>query len=239
MNDDLDTLETELGDRLRHSLRTVAQSAAVRDAPPLARRRWRRVAATAFAALVAVGAVGAFMAQNDAAIVRIPVEEALMTGEDTSGDWWLLPTDAVVDGCPEDTSGVVLVAEEINRPGSELNAGGVDYGEPSSSPLSCAAFDEATWLADPKRSDIGHSRLGYENDGTPWGVYGTFHPTVVRVRVHADDTAPFVVETVAREDRPNGPRYVAFTLPANTDKAELELVDADGHTVVSIERSFA
>lgn len=237
MRDDLDTLEANLGDHLRYTLRVVADHADVRGAPPLARRRWRRLAATAVAAILAVGAAAAFLAQNDDAIVRIPVEEALMAGEADSGEWWLLPTDAVVDGCAADTGGVVLIAEEINRPGSELNAGGVNYGEPSGSTYSCAAADETSWLADPTRASIGHSRLGYERDDTPWGVLGTFHPTVAAIRVITDDDS-FLVETVARADRPSGPRYVAFILPADTSTAELEMIDADGITITSVMRSF-
>jgi len=69
-------------------------------------------------------------------------------------------------------------------------------------------------------------------------LYGTFHPTIRNVRVQADGTKPFVRETVAREDRPNGPRFVAFTLPAHTESADLELLDTDGRTVAVMNRSF-
>lgn len=238
MNTDLDTLEAELGDRLRHTLRTIADQPIVHDAPPLVRRRWRRVAAITAAALIAVGTAAAFMAQNDDAIVELPTDRALMTGEAASGDWWLFPTDAVVDGCPSVTAGVVLVAEEINRPGAELNAGGVVYGEPPTSATACAPHDEQSWLQDPSRADIGHVRLGFERSDTPWGVYGTFHPTIRTVRVQPDGAEPFVVDTVAREDRPDGPRFVAFTLPADTESADLSFVDANGTTVAVINRSF-
>lgn len=238
MNDDLETLEAELGGRLRLTLQTVADHAAVPDASPLVRRRWRRAAATALAALISIGGVAAFMAQNDDAIVRLPVEEALMSGETASGDWWLLPTDAVVDGCGSVTAGVVMVAEEINQPGGELNAGGVAYGEPSSSNAACAPLDEEAWLENPSRSDIGHTRLGFERGDTPWGVYGTFHPTIRSVRVNAQGAAPFVVATVARDDRPNGPRYVAFSLPEDTASAQIELVNAEGTIVARVDRTF-
>ena len=237
MKDDLDTLEADLGDHLRHALHAVADHADVHEAPPLARRRWRRLATTAVAAIIAVGAAAAFLAQNEDAIVRIPVEEALMSGEAASGGWWLLPTDAVVDGCAADTGGVVLVAEEVNRPGSELNAGGVNYGEPSGSAYACTPADETSWLADPTRASIGHSRLGYGRDDTPWGIYGTFHPTVEAIRVNTDDDS-FLVKTVAHDDRPSGPRYIAFTVPAATSTAELELIDAEGNTITSVVRTF-
>lgn len=44
--------------------------------------------------------------------------------------------------------------------------------------------------------------------------------------------------SVAREDRPNGPRFVAFTLPADTASADLDLVDVNDTTVAVIKRSF-
>ncbi|HSP04403.1 MAG TPA: hypothetical protein VLR27_12915 [Acidimicrobiales bacterium] len=238
MNTDFDTLEAELGDRLRHTLRTIADQPVVHDAPPAERHRWRRAAGITAAALIAVGTAAAFMVQNDDAIVELPADRALMTGEAASGEWWLFPTDAVVDGCPSVTDGVVLVAEESNRPGAELNAGGVVYGEPPTSATACAPHDEQSWLEDPSRADVGHSRLGSERSDTPWGVYGTFHPTIRTVRVHPDGAEPFVVDTVAREDRPDGPRFVAFTLLADTKSAGLDLIDANGATVAVIDRSF-
>lgn len=236
MADDLRTLEAELGDRLRHTLRTVADNTQVTDAPPLARRRWRRMAGVAVAAIISVGSAAAFMAQNDDAIVRLPVEQALMSGRAASGEWWLFPTDAV-GGCPKNP-GVVLVAEEINKPGNELNAGGVSYGEPPRSNVACAPHDEAAWLDDPGRTDIGYSRLGFEHDDTPWGVYGTFHPTVRAIRVNADNAPPFVIDTVSRHDRPDGPRFVAFSLPADTHLARLELLGENGTSVRDVLISF-
>lgn len=237
MNTDLDTLEAELGDRLRHTLRTIAEQPVVHAAPPLVRRRWRRVAAIT-AAVIAVGTAAAFMAQNNDAIVELPTDRALMSGEAVSGEWWLFPTDALIDGCPSVTGGVVLVAEEINRPGAELNAGGVVYGEPPTSATACAPHDEQSWLQNPSRADVGHSRLGFERSATPWGVYGTFHPTIRTVRVQPEGAEAFVVDTVARKDRLDGPRFVAFTLPADTESADLDLVDANGTTVAVINRSF-
>lgn len=238
MTDDLQVLEAELGDRLRLTLHTVAETAVVSDAPDLTRRRWGRLAASALAAVVAVGGVAAFFAQNDDAIVRLPVEEALISGDTDSGQWWMFPTEAVVDTCRANF-GVVLVAEEINKPGQELNAGGVVYGEPPDSNLACAPFDQDGWLQIPGRSDITHSRLGFERDDTPWGVLGTFHPTVAAVRVQVDDTAAFVVATVARPDRPDGPRYVAFVVPTTASTARIELLDEDGSQIPPTSRHDA
>jgi hypothetical protein len=231
MTDDLQSLEDELGSQLRHTLHTVADSLDAAETPAPARRRWRRTTAFGAAAALAVGSAAAFAAQNDVAIVRLPVEQALLSGEASSGEWWLFPMEAVADGCDGRHDGVVLVAEEINKAGQELNAGGVVYGEPSSSNLGCAPYDKESWLGDPARVDFGHSRLGFESEHTPWGVYGTVHPTITSVRVSVDGAAPTTVETVAREDWPDGPRYVAFVVPADATTARIDLVDASGEVM--------
>lgn len=234
MTDDLQSLEDELGGQLRHTLHTVAGTVDVTDAAtPLARRRWRRTTVFGVPAVLAVGAAAAFAAQNDDAIVRLPVEQALVSGEASSGDWWLLPTNAVVSACYGQMPGVVLVAEEINKPGQELNAGGVAYGEPPSSNVACAPHDTDSWLSEPGRAEFGHSRLGFEQDNTPWGVYGTVHPTVTSLRVTVDDGAPTTVQTVARPDSPDGPRYAAFVVPADAVTARIDLLDAAGEVVPS------
>lgn len=227
MIDDLDVLEQELGPRLRRTLHAVAGAADVTEAPRAARRRWQRVAGLALAGAVAIGGVAAWMAQNPDAIVRLPVKDALMSGDGPSGEWWLLPTESVVDTCTPNP-GVVLVAGEINWPGNELNAGGVSYGEPPHSNRACVPFDEAAWLEDPSRSDFGFMRLGYEHTDTPWGGYGTVHPTVTAVRISSENTAPLTIATVARKDRPDGPRFVAFSLPADTKRVSVELLDSSG-----------
>jgi hypothetical protein len=147
---------------------------------------------------------------------------------------WLLPTGVVVGGCPG-PRGVVLVAESINRPGHELNGGGVIYGEPPDSDVKCSAQDEEPWLRDPRLHDLGHTRLGRERDSSAWGLFGTFHPAVTSLHVSPADMPPFIVPTVARNDRPDGPRYVAFSLPADTTSAEIRLVAEDG-TVIDVRR---
>lgn len=137
----------------------------------------------------------------------------------------------MTDSCDGSHDGVLLVAEAINKAGQELNAGGVAYGEPSSSNLACAPYDKEAWLGDPGRAEFGHSRLGFEQDSTPWGVYGTVHPTVTAVRVTVDDGAPMTVQTVARPESLDGPRYAAFVVPADAVTARIDLLDAAGEVV--------
>lgn len=226
MSDDLQSLEAELGDRIRRTLHAVADATEVAAAPEISRRRWHRLAGLAVAAVVAVGGAAAFAAQNDDAIVRLPVEKALMSGETTSGDWWLFPADAVVGSCDGGMPGVILVPEQTNRPGQELNAGGLAYGEASDLP--CGPQVEEAWLEDPGRAGFAFSRLGAEREDTPWGVFGTVHPTVAAIRATVDDRPTRTIETVAMADRPDGPRYVAFDAPADADRFRIELLDDSG-----------
>lgn len=233
MAEDLSTLERELGDRLRHTLATVA---AERPAPaPARRRRWSR-RRSAGLVIVAVGlASAAWWSQNDDAIVRLPVEQALLSGTAPGGDWYLFPAEAVVRVDCATERAVVMVAEAINRPGAELNAGGTVYGE--AGPEHCD-LDVASWLADPTRHSFGHSRLGPERDGTPWGVYGAFHPTVTQLRVTVDGRPPRLIDTVTRPDDADGPRYVGFAVPADAAVARIELLTADGTVVTERNRTF-
>lgn len=229
MTDDLKTLENELGDRLRHTFHTVSDTLDGAEDTPLTKMRWRRTAAIGLVGLAAVGGAAAFVAQNDDAIVQLPVEQALMSGEASSGDWWLFPATAVVDSCEGEMPGVILVPEETNRPGQELNAGGLAYGEASDVP--CGPQDEEEWLGDPARAGFAFSRLGAERDDTPWGVFGTVHPAVLTVRVTVDGGPARTFPTVAMDDRPDGPRYVAFDAPADAEEFRIELLDESGTVI--------
>jgi hypothetical protein len=232
MTDDLQALEDELGSRLRHTFHTVAGTVNGTDATSVAKRRWRRTAALGLAGLVSVAGAAAFAAQNDDAIERLPVEQALMSGETSSGDWWLFPATAVVDSCDGQMPGVILVPEQTNKPGQELNAGGLAYGEAPEA--DCAPHEEGEWLADPARSGFTFSRLGFERDDTPWGVFGTVHPTVAAVGVTVDGGPARTIETVPMAGRPDGPRYVAFDAPADAEEFRIQLLDESGTVIPAL-----
>lgn len=176
---------------------------------------------------------------DEGEIVRIPTDAALMNGSaEEGGEWWLIPSADVHPNvespvCDPPTAAVDFVSEASNRPGQEWNTGGAVYGE---SPPPPACQDETAWLANPARFSMGSSRLGPSDDGgdetTAWGYSAAFHPTITQIEVTADDHAPFVVDTVALPERPDGPRFAAFTTPADTGQVTIELRTADGTAVL-------
>ena len=234
MTDDLDLLERELGDQLRRTFRAAASAAP--QSVALRRRRhlpWRRIAGIGFLGGVALAGGAAWLAHDPGQIERVPVENALLDGQVPSGHWYLLPTG---DGTPAwgtegcQYPGVSLIVDRINQPGQEWNGGGVDYGEANDSTTGCA-IDQETWLGDPTRFNLGYQRLGFERASTPWGGFAAMHPSIAAVRVETDTQAPFEVTTVARDDAPSGPRYVAFSIPSDTTRVTVTLLDADGTVV--------
>ncbi len=241
-------VDERLAAHLRLVLHRVADTIAAdlpRSTEPLpggpARRRSGRRIAVAIAAVVALAGLGVAWNQLDEGeIVRIPTEAALMSGSaEDEGQWWLIPSAVVHPGigwstCDPTPAAVDFVSQASNRPGQEWNTGGVVYGEPSASGDLC--HDEAAWLANPARFDMGSTRLGPSDDGgderTAWGYFATFHPTIARLEVSVDDQPAFTVDTVALPERPDGPRFAAFTTPSDTRVVTYRLLTADGTAVV-------
>jgi hypothetical protein len=225
---------------LRRTLRAVAETVPEDQrpvAPPRARpaRRGRRLA------VVAVGLAGAsglglvaWDRWEDGEIRRIPTEAAIVEGRaEAGGAWWLLPSAELhPQACP---ASVELVSAARNRSGAEWNTGGVVYGELVDPRQPCP--DQGPWLADPTRFSLGSSSLGTSADGwdedTAVGWFGTFHPTVARLRVTAPDGGTSVVDTVPLPEDPDGPRFAAFTTPPGERRGTVvTLLRADGSTVV-------
>jgi hypothetical protein len=252
---DTDTLERpgdeELAAHLRRTLHAVADAVILNDAPVTGaragpvdlgatrrRRRWR-VAVPALAAVVALSLV-AWNRFGPGEIERIPVEAAILHGTaPEGGQWWLISSQAVHprwQAIPSSCAAAVeFVSAAANRPGAEWNTGGVAYGE-SSGPASC--YDESGWLADPTQFSMGSTRLGNSDDSnTAWGYFAAVHPKVATIEVFVDEAAPFVVDTQPLPDRPNGPRFTAFTVPADTVDVLVRLHSADGATLA--ERSHS
>ena len=233
MNDDLDVLEAELGPRLRRTLTAVAGNAPEGAAAMSLEARvrgGRRVVAAGIACVVAVGFLAAWNAREPGEIERVPIETALMSGSAEGGRWWLLPS--VHERCGVRRPGVEFVADATNKPGLEWNTGGAEYGEPSSSQYACEQQpDEASWMGEPARAALSYTRVGRERDDSAWGFYGAFHPTVAAIEVLVDNTKAFVVKTVPRAERPDGPRYAAFTVPPDARTVETRLLDADNRAI--------
>jgi hypothetical protein len=150
------------------------------------------------------------------------------------GEWWLLPSAELhEEACP---SSVELVSAARNRSGDEWDTGGVVYGE-LEDPRMQPCPDPGPWLADPTRFSLGSSPLGSSADGwdenTAVGWFGTFHPTVARLRVTEPDGRTSVVETVPLPADPDGPRFAAFTTPpGDRHGTVVALLRADGSVVV-------
>jgi hypothetical protein len=101
-----------------------------------------------------------------------------------------------------------------------------------------SCFTEAGWLADPARFEMGATRLGDNDDpDSAWGYFAAAHPTITEARVTADQHRPFIVETVPLPERPDGPRFLAFTVPPDTRNVTVDLLTADGTTVTESNHS--
>lgn len=231
---------------LRHALRAIAETVepddpsadvarpATDDRFAARRRRRRRLAAGATVAALASASV-AWNRFDQGEIERIPVEEAILHGDaPDGGQWWLIPSPDVhtAHSVPSTCVAMVdFVSAAANWPGVEWNTGGVTYGEPTGGSRP-GCNDETAWLADPTRFSMGSSRLGdNDNPATAWGHYAAVHPTITTIEVAADTSPPFVAETQALPDRPDGPRFTAFTVPAATTEVRVTLRSADGTTV--------
>jgi hypothetical protein len=233
--------EEHLEAHLRRTLHAVAgtvtdEARPLAPAPPR-RRPVRRGGRLVFAAAGLAGASGlglvAWDRWEDGEIRRIPTEKAVMQGRAAEGGaWWLLPSAELhPQACP---SSVEMVSAARNRSGDEWNTGGVVYGELVDPRQPCP--DQRPWLADPTRFSLGSSSLGTSSDGwdedSAVGWFGTFHPTVARLRVTDRAGTTSVVDTVALPDDPDGPRFAAFTTPPGASEGTVvELLRADGSVV--------
>ena len=237
MTDNLDLLERELGDQLRRTFQAVAAAAPLSVTPARRRVNWRRIGGIGFLGGIAIAGGAAWRAHDPGQIERVPVENAILDGRVSSGHWYLLPTGVGTpewgtEGCKY--PGVSMIVDQINKPGQEWNGGGVNYGEAIEHPDGCS-YDTDAWLADPTQFDLGYQQLGFERSSTPWGGFAAVHPSIAAVRVETDSQAPFEVKTVARNDAPDGPRYVAFAVPSDTHRVSVSLLDANS-TVIGTPR---
>lgn len=234
-----------LHDHLRRTLQAVAATVAEGDrpAPMLPQRSRRRVRRLVVATAGLAGASGLGMVAWDrweeGEIRRIPTEAALMEGTASSGRWWLLPSAALHDAaCP---ASVEFVSAASNQVGDEWNTGGVVYGEPYSPPEGAKYVpetcpDPAPWLANPARFEFGSTSVAPSPDGgdadSDVGWFGTFHPSVTKLRVTTPDGTTTVVRTEPLPEAPDGPRFAAFTT-ARREGTQVALLRDDDTTVTA------
>jgi hypothetical protein len=226
--EDLDLMiDPELDRRLRHSLRAVAATVTEDPAPAVVRprrsSRRRRVAIGLGLATLPLAAFG--YALGSEYVDEIPPRNAFISGSDADGRYWLVPAFHKQD-CDKVFPGVEMIAERDNKVGEEWNNWSFMYGD-GSGPPGCVVEEVSTWLADPTRL-VAHGR---PSGGKPWVVTFGVHPTVTQLRVTTPDGTVRLVPTVPRPDRPAGPRYAAFTIPATATSATVSLLTADGTPV--------
>lgn len=240
-------IDDELAAHLRRTLHSLADTITEDDlclasaspakarAVPRSRRR-RRIALASFAGAAALGLAAWNQLGDPGEIVRIPSEDALMTGfAEEGGEWWLIPSDSLHPGVPPAhcMAAVEFVGKAQNAPGMEWSTFGVVYGEVSDPGRSDACNDEQPWLANPARFEMGWSRMGSGDDpDSAWGYSAAFHPTVTEIRVAVDDRQAFTVDTEPLSDRPEGPRFAAFTVPPDSREVTMELFTSDGAEVL-------
>jgi hypothetical protein len=238
-------IDDRLATHLRHTLHAVARTITTNAAEPESTNEPRRPATRhSKRPVIAVASLGALAACGLAAwhqlepgeIERIPTE-ALITGTTPDGtDWWLIPSSAIHPSssrCNPPTAAAELVSEASNRPGEEWNTGGVVYGELVAPTRADSCYDETEWLANPAMFAMGATRLGDDDDpNSDWGYFATVHPTVTRITFTADGEATFTVDTEPLPERPDGPRFAAFTVPPDTHNVTIQLLDDEGTTVI-------
>lgn len=242
--DDLD-INDPLAAHLRRTLHAVADTV-TDDQPepmtpgaprrPATRRAKRPIVLVASLGVLAACSLAALHQLEPGEIERIPTEAALIAGTTANRtNWWLIPS-AAIHPSParcNPPAAAELVSEATNKAGQEWNTGGVVYGDPINPTRADSCYDETTWLANPARFAMGATRLGDNDDpSSPWGYFTTVHPTITTINVTADDQDPITVDTEPLPERPDGPRFAAFTVPPDTHTVTVQLRTADGTTAV-------
>ncbi|KAB2349655.1 hypothetical protein [Actinomadura rudentiformis] len=198
--------------------------------PPVApstgrpRSRRRRAIVAGGLALATVPLLGfSYLHVESEYVDRLPTENALVHGKAGRDEYWLVPS-FHKDTCQRPESGVELVSKRRNILGAEWDTAGVGQRR-SGCPAGEVTFDRAG------EADLLATRLGNRNDPErAWAVIGAFHPDVRTVRVITSGK-PRSASTLPRADNPNGPRYIALTLPASTTFASLTYLDERGRQI--------
>lgn len=206
-----------LEDRIRHSLRVVAETVDLTPraatAPVRRRRRWPFVVGA-----VVVGVPLSLAASNGIRsgpeyVDTIP-PETIVFADDLDGDEYLVVESRRADACDQPVTGVEIVKKSSNLLGSEWSTVGARYGEPRAD--GCGV-DTAAWLADPARFEDGGIEVG---DSYLWSW--SVHPDVTAVRVIADgDPVELPVHSV------DGAGYAFYEVPEDVTGWTSELLVGD------------
>lgn len=215
--------------RLRHALRTVADSVTEDDLPAKTRtsvvrrpQRRRRIAVgvglIAVPVMLVTGTAAAIVRQGPEYVDTIPPQDVVMRGS-VDGSRYLLIESGRTDACGQPVTGVELVEEKKNILGSEWSTTGHEYGEHTET--DCGHVnDTARYLKDPALFNDSGAEVG---DTFVW-VYAV-HPDVTAVRITAGGaTTDLEVYEV------DGAGYAAFEIPRAMNEYTSELL-IDGRPV--------
>jgi hypothetical protein len=224
---------THQDDRLEEHLRTTLRAvAATVEVTPVRGRSVRRTVKVAAGAVALTLGAAAFVAVRTGPeyVDRLPVENALVSGEATGTRYWLVPS-FHRDACGRPMPGVEIVVESLNQRGQEWNTGGFSLGESTHASDDCAPRPDPV-LPPPGDAVVGVSmRLGEDDSKTAdWAFTAAVHPTVTSVRLTVDGVARDL-PTVPRPDDPDGARYTMTPVGVKTQTYSVTLLRADGSVV--------
>jgi hypothetical protein len=194
------------------------------------------------AALATAGFTYAAVNSGPEYVDRLPDDAtAMQHGEIDGVEYWLVPNrpPGICEADPR--PGVALVSEAHNKVGEEWKTFVIDYGDTVQNPrpgtppgmvhICDERIDDSAWLADPSRWERFDTRL---TDGGRPVIMTAVHPGVTSIVIVAPDGTRTKTPTVARPDRPDGPRYALAPLPTGAGRAvQVELRRADGFVVAT------
>lgn len=207
--------DISLEDRIRETLRAVAETVTENGSPRRSGARRRRawlVVGVAVAA-PALLAAAAYVRSGPEYVDTIPPSTIIAEGE-VGGDRYLLVESRRTE-CDRPVTGVELVEEDENLLGSEWNTVGSRYGEyVGTDPCS---FSTDRVLVDPALYDDGGTAVG---DSFVW--LWAVHPDVTAVRITVDGSS-VDLETYAVD----GAGYALYEVPKGIKTYTAELVIGD------------
>jgi len=225
--------ERELDQRLRRTLRAVADTvetvetepAAVAKRPRSGRRALFGLGAVAIAVPLAAGAI---IRIGPEYVDKIPSEDVIVAGS-VDGDRYLMVEAFHRDDCGNVDPGVEIVIEDRNLLGQEWNTIGTTYGEPRHvKGGGWCGYDVSGALADPALSYSSGVLVG---DALLWS--GAVHPDITAVRATIDGST----QEVGVHPR-NGAGYYVIEVPEGSESFTVELL-VDGDVVPGSEETRA
>ena len=245
------SVDPALGRRLRDTLHGVAET--ITEAPSMKatdsgatpaarprRRARRRVAAILLALTLPVTAAGYLLGGEY--VHELPPKNPLVSGDAHGERYWLIPG-RVKDDCGHRVSDVELVVEKENKIGREWRTIGIGYGDPVDIQLSSptpvpgeggvyagtvlpCGVDESGWLADPSKFADASSLVDSDRI-----FFVAAHSSVTTIQVSASNGTVLTVPTKPLPDRPDGPRFAAFDVPASAAAVVVTLIDVHGKPI--------